>query len=358
MGFAIIGTVISGLAKVGTWGAAVAGADIITTKAREYAEGTRAEPVVAGIGDVFAGLLDPLDFSGTRKRKEEEQAAKEAKAKGQLAKSKAEEKREEKARKAAQAANKKATAKLADAQKKINAQIKKVEELRRKGDKQAAQLASQKASSAARLSALSRRYQAESAKTEVSNPDQSAQMAAAALEIAKMAMNPPQSTAQAILKEGTDAGRSAIAAILDSVNRDADPDIDALFARLNSGDSQAYDAVIDTAWESASSQPDYGDDAMTREAYLDGPVEGGEPTEEVGCGDTPCTGCASGGSCAGKTKPASSYGDRLTSGSFGWMAQGEGWPFEAKVSGYDDDDDDGGIDVSYAEEIGFGCGCG
>jgi hypothetical protein len=300
----MIGSVIGGFAKVGTWLGAVQGADFVVEKAKEYTKGREtAEPIVAGIGDTFMTLLDPLDFAGVRKKKEQQQAEEKAGLQKSAAKQKKIAAKEKKAKEQALKAQKATAAKLKEAQAKAAEATARAQKLAAAGKTKDAALQRQRAQAAARYRQLSQRIDSEAeAKKAQGKPEEAANLSLAALEIAKLALNPPKSPIEAILKEGTPAGKSAITAIIDAVNREGDPDIEGLFQRLQSGDTQAYDAVISQAWDSASADVDFDS--------IEGAVAGS-------C----CSACKiSGGSCATKREPED---DVLVSGKFGDMSLGD-----------------------------------
>lgn len=274
--------------KVGAWVGAVEGAHFVADKAKEYTASTRVAPIVAGIGDTITTVLDPLDLTGTRKRKEDEQKAREQglreSVKDQKARLKREAKAKEEQTKRARAAEKK----LAEAQKKERELQAKIEKLSRDGrTSEARRLADQKTFSQ-RWQQLAERTRLESEAVKAKDPEKSEKLASAALELAKLAINPPANAIAAINSEATDAGKSLIASLVDSVNRAEDPNIEALFQRMNAGDQ---DAIAEYAFDADVEGADHAH---------------GAPTVAGGCCGGPknqCGACKSGQACAGKTAP-------------------------------------------------------
>lgn len=289
----MLGVIISGLSKVGMWAGAVSGAHIISDTAKRYAEGSRYEPVVAGFGDTITTLLDPLDFSQTRARKEQKQREREQglqeSVKDEKRRVAAEKKAKEEQTKRARAAEKK----LAEAQKKLVQSEQKAERLAREGRAVEARRAAESARSAARWQALAERTRQESEAKKNSDPEKSNALAAAALELAKMAINPPANAISAINAQATDAGKSLVASLVDNINRVQDPDIEALFQRMASGDV--------TAAAEYAIQSEFGDDSLD--------LSGEDHDHEVsgpGCcnsakGKPQCNACKSGKSCPSKS---------------------------------------------------------
>jgi len=253
----MLSTVFGLFTKVGAWVGAVEGAHFIVDKAKDYSRSDRiatAAPVVpivvAGIGDTITTVLDPLDLTGTRKRKEDAQKAREQGLRESVKEQKERLKREQKAKeeqvKRARAAEKK----LADAQRKAAEQERKIEKLAREGRTSEAKRLADQQRFGQRWQALAERTRQESEALKNKDPEKASTLASAALEIAKLAINPPANAIEAINSEATDAGKSLIASLVDSVNRAGDPDIENLFQRMSNGDPSAYGDAAALAWDS------------------------------------------------------------------------------------------------------------
>lgn len=293
----MIGAVVGLLAKVGTYAAAVEGASVVAGVVREYAPKTKFGGMVAGAGDMITNVLDPLDFTGVRRRKEEKEAAKLMTAKQRERAS---------AKKAAESARqaKKADAKLAATAKKLEkAQSEaakndaRADKLFAAGKTAQAQALRDKAQQAERYAKLALRAGQEAQAAKDAKPDAAAAFAGQAVELAKLALNPPANAIVAINKEATDSGKALMASLVDAVNRPEEPDMDQLFAAMNQSDPGV--------WES-SANDDYVDGMVAGEdiadydpALLEMFNKPGAPT--TGCGGG-CGGCASGGACSGKLR--------------------------------------------------------
>lgn len=299
----MLSLIVSGLSKVGMWAAVVEGANVVVAGAKRIAP-ERAAPVVSGIGDTITTLLDPLDFTGTRARKEKAEQDKLAAAYGDAKKQKAAAAAaKKKAAKAKKVADKKIAqlqAKLKKAAKEEAALEKKAARLAAEGKKAEAQRIKDKAAANRKYAQIAQRAAAESDKAKSEdNAEASAKFASQALELAKLAIAPPSNAIDAIVSESTDAGKALIASLVDAVNSERELDADRVFMQLNQNDvSTAY---VDEAW---------------LDGELDGYVEGVDWDAEgdgIVAGSC-CMSCARGaGSCDG-LKPVP---DSLVAGSFG-----------------------------------------
>lgn len=358
---------IAGVLKVGTTGAGImAGTTIVVEGAKRVAAfvdekvlhpmlDVEIEPIIAGPLDMVGTLLDPLDLTGTRARKERKE--KEAKAAAKR-KAKREAAAKKKAQKAAAEAEQRATA--AEEQARILEEQARAAEARAQTAEANAKRV--KATKMRRWSGMARAT-ANSARQQVAtDPGASEKVALAALDLAKAAINPPASP-QGVLNDPNMPAeqKSLLVDIIDELNRfGAPPAIEPLLARMWAGAGSAAMAMQDVVYDDddevdgvVSGGEKDGDDVAEKslvQELLDDPdhpypaepgagptVAGGEEPIVEGC----CSSCAMGDSCGGEAKAVAGS---LLDGSI--------------VDGGDDDDDEDG-EVggmfgfgSQSEEIG------
>ncbi len=313
----MLGLIVSGLKYASAWAGIVHGSTVVAGATKKlFGEESRPAVIVAGIGDTFTTLLDPLDFTGTRKRKEDAQKAAQQSAEQKAQGAKAKAKKLEKALAVQKQKNKQAQNAIA----KVNASVaklkKEAEQLRKQGKSAAAKAKEDKARAAQRYANLANRAAIASRQAKDEKPEAGAMFASQALELAKLALSPPVNAIEALGKESTDAGRSFITSLVDAVNRPEEPNVDALFASMSQGDPDAWAAATDAAWDEGGGD-DYvdGSDNPVEPDFFNvgepiavaGVDEDGDETESAvmvagaGCGGS-CGACSSGLACGTNLK--------------------------------------------------------
>jgi hypothetical protein len=323
---------IAGLVlKVGTVGAGfMAGSTIVGEAVRHVSQFADRhlklgiEPVVSGPLDAIGTLLDPLDLTGIRARKEAKEREAKRKAKERAKREARKRKEAEKNAAAANAAASQAEARAAQAE----AQAREAE--RRANDA----LARQKRAEAVkqrRWAGMARQAAAKATTEAPKAPDAAADMAKAALELAKMAMSPPANAQQVLSSDMTPQAQSLLADIIDDMNRMGPaPNYEALTERIWEGymglpyDDGEDDSGVFGVVEGVPPASGFDDEKPAEEgAYYeeDSVTVAGADTIEVGAC---CSTCAMGGTCEGAAK------GRVEAGYLdGSVIQGD-----------DDDDDD------------------
>jgi hypothetical protein len=263
---------IAGLVlKVGTVGAGfMAGSTIVGEAVRHVSQFADRhlklgiEPVVSGPLDAIGTLLDPLDLTGIRARKEAKEKEARRRAKERAKREARKRKEAEKNAAAANAAASQAEARAAQAE----AQAREAE--RRANDA----LARQKRAEAVkqrRWAGMARQAAAKATTEAPKAPDAAADMAKAALELAKMAMSPPANAQQVLSSDMTPQAQSLLADIIDDMNR--------------LGPAPNYEALTERIWEGYMGLPYDDDEGGEIEAGVFGAVDGVSVSGPVGFDD-------------------------------------------------------------------------
>lgn len=331
---------ISAAKLFATYGTVVAGTRIGFQVAGALTErvAPRFTPNVAGFGDTVAAVLDPLDLTGTRKKKEAERQAQLSKAQTSAKEKERLRKDEVKKRKAAEKKAKDLAKKLKAAEAAAAASAKKAEKAEKAGKEKEAEFYRKQAQASARWA---RTAQATANKANSSgSSDQQLALLSAAVEIAQNAKDPPMSGVEAASRQSSQYGASIALSLTDSINRDEEPDYDALAEGLDSGDAGAYEDLIDAAIAGV----DEPEEAEAEEASFWGYSTAGDDSEDDSDDETTvagpcCSSCAAtGSSCAsGSCGVPRELGDGSATGA-GIFDHGRDGIYE--VDGHDDDDDD------------------
>lgn len=257
------------LVRVGTFGAAIEGGRLLYKGVQKVTAGTVAGDVISGIGDSVTNVLDPLHLFTADPADQRDAEKKKRKAAEKARKKEAAAKR--KARAQADAAE--AQAAEADSRAKaLEAQAAAAEQRAQTAEAEAKR---NKARSMRRLGTLARGT-ASAART---NPDpfEGMRLAIQAFQLGQSAKNPPVDPRQALTSSMTEQTKSLVTDIIDAVNRDQEPNYEALVARIEAGDQGAYDDLLDES------------DAFSGHDEHDG--------HDHGNGRTCCESCARGGPC-------------------------------------------------------------
>lgn len=239
----MLGTVFGLLVKVGTIGGAMTGAGMVVEGVRRGVErfAPRYAPVVSGPLDNIGTLLDPLDLTGVRAKKQKEQEQRLAAAQGDA---KAQAKAKEEARKRAKAAEDKA----AKADKKADKLAAEVARLKASGKDAQAKIKALEAEKTRRWAQGTRQFAARARQAPDGN--QANALALAALDLAKNAMNPPRTAAEVLTPGMSDAAKGFVIDMVDQVNRvGTEPDFEGLLNRIESGDASAYEELADLSYD-------------------------------------------------------------------------------------------------------------
>jgi hypothetical protein len=334
----MLGNVFGFLGKVAKVGSVMAGAGIVVEGAKRAVNkfAPQYEPVLAGPLDQLGVLADPLDFAGFQKRRRDQEAAKLAKQKASAKDWKAKQKKADAARKAAEKRAKRAEARAEAAEKAA-------EKARREGKEALERAKRAEAMKHRRWATGARSFAQQSATAQ--DPNQSLALAMSALELAKNAVNPPRTGAEAVTSDMSSAAKSFVYDLVDSVNRvGTEPDFGSILQRAQMGDASAFEELGDLSFD-AGDDDDYalyGSDMSAEEGVrafmVAGAEESGEESEEESVGGPCCSSCAIGlGSCASphtrQTPDPLVFGSSFTgfSGLFGGLTP---------VQGDDDDDPD------------------
>lgn len=269
------------LIAIGQYGTMIGGAQLAYRGVRKLTKGTQADPVIAGFGDTIMTVLDPLDLSGYRAGKEQDQAnAAHKQAQNAINQQHAIDMKQQKA---TEDALKHAQKRAADAEKKALGMAQKAEKKAAEAKNEAsARIAHQekdKADAAMKLAALAKSSHAQAVQSasrgDTSGMKQGLAFAQMAMQFAAQTSN-PQGAISALQQQDTPQGRSMAASVTDAIFRDGPFNPDAIIANLASGGGVSS----------------YGDDGDDLGDYIDGPVAGA-------C----CSSCSLGSSCGGKNKP-------------------------------------------------------
>lgn len=242
--------------------------------------------VVSGPLDTLNTILDPLDLAGIRAKKQREEEA-------QLAASKAEAKKETEARKRAEKAAKKAEDEAKRARERAEKSAKEAEQARLRGDQALAMEKANRAEQQRRWSNLAART---AAAARTSTGTKSEALAAAALDLAKTALNPPKGPQEMLTTDMSDAAKSLLTDIADTIIRKGtEPNYDAIVERMRMGSDGGYSRPADAdefELDGVVSGHDHG-------GHEDEDAADGEPTEVSGpC----CASCGLTGSTCGTKK--------------------------------------------------------
>lgn len=274
------GFLIPAAYAVAKWGSAVYGASLVNKGLKRVAPAS-VQPVVAGIGDTLLTVLDPLDLTGYRANKEEQEQANQQKKEDNLRESLAHEKD---LKKQADAALKHAQQRAKDAEAKAKEMARQAGEAQRKAKNQAqaqaARAKQEKAKAATRLAALARSAQKKGLSEREKSKDsrRAYELAMASIQLSQQA-NDPQQTIELINDAQTPEGKSIAATIADAVWSDRSFNPAALVDRL--ANPFGNDEV-----------PSFGDE--DEDDMIEGRVAG------PGC-KTCCSSCVLGGECSGKS---------------------------------------------------------
>lgn len=261
--------------------------------------------VVSGPLDTLNTILDPLDLAGIRAKKQREEEA-------QLAASRAEAKKETEARKRAEKAAKKAEDEAKRARDRAEKSAKEAAAAKARGDEALAREKANRAEQQRRWSNLAARTAA-AARTATGTKSEA--LAAAALDLAKTALNPPKGPQEMLSSEMSDAAKSLLTDIADTIIRKGtEPNYDAIVERMMMGSDGGYSRPADEAgFELDGVVAGHDHDGQEDEDTSDG-----EPAEVSG----PC--CAScgltGSTCGAKKGPVPDYflfGPPVSGGPFG-----------------------------------------
>lgn len=331
-----------GLGKLSTVAGYAAGAGIAVSGVDYLAEKLMPAkyPAVSGFLDSITNVLDPMDFSGTRARKEAAQKKREKKAKSKAAK-------ESKKRKQAESKAAEAEAKAATQESEAAAAIQRANEAeaRAQSAEQRAAAAEKRATAVkkSRWAAMARHTASQARAQSKDNPDLANQLAQAAVEIVKNATKPPAGP-QDILASGqfTPQAMSFMVSMMDEINRrGSEPNYEDLVQRMVRGDSDAYEEMGEAAFDlDGPDHPTHDPRKMplSLSVHVEGIVSGA-------C----CSSCNSGGSCAGDLDgPEDSLIDGSINGD--WVGSDDDDGYATAVMGgdfFDDDAVSGGDDSFF-----------
>jgi chemotaxis protein histidine kinase CheA len=377
--------VVQLIIKAGTTGAAIMGGSRIVSEGVQYVAGWVDEhtpfkpkilPVIAGPLDTITTLLDPLDITGTRKRKEQAAAKKKRDAQRKA-------KREAKKRKAAESAAAQADQVAADATARAEAAEARAAEAEKRANTAEAARKRAEANRQRNWATMARRTAAQARTEAAKAPDLGAELAKMALDMAKTALKPPENPAQAFAPGMNPQAQSLAAQIVDEMNRmNSEPDFDAILGELMAGDQQAaslgllshagiygqvsgYDDDDDDVGGDDDDDDDIGGDDDDDELVVSGTEKKAKakaktkeapPTEAeeegftvAGC----CESCATSGSRCGASVPHSMIDGSILEGEDDDVVEGDDDISEVLLAGSFDDEsliegDDGSDDFMIA----------
>lgn len=227
------------LVRVGTFGAAVEGARLLARGVGKVTSGTVAGDVIAGWGDKATSLLDPLHLFTADPADQRDAEKKRRKA------AEKQKKKEAAAKKKAQQQAEAAEAQAAEAERRAIELEKQAALAEQRAQHAEAEAKKNKARSSRRLATLSRGV-ASSARAQP-DPFEGMRLAIQAFQLGQSAKNPPVDPRQALTSDMSNSVKSLVTDIIDSVNRDQEPNYEQLVARIEAGDQGAYDDLLDQA---------------------------------------------------------------------------------------------------------------
>ena len=256
--------------------------------------------VVSGPLDTLNTILDPLDLAGIRAKRQRESA--------EVAGSEAQ-KRYQLACKRIDQITKKAQDEAQRAKLRAEKTAKESTKAKLRGDEALAREKANRAEQQRRWAELSARVAAAS---RASTGTKSEELALAALDLAKTALNPPKGPQEMLSSDMSDAAKSLLTDIVDAiVRKGTEPNYDAIVERMMMGSDAGY--------SQPAAEADFElDGAVAGHDHEDEDTSDGEPAEVSG----PC--CAScgltGSTCGTKKGPVPDYflfGPSVSGGPFG-----------------------------------------
>lgn len=264
--------VVGFLSKVALVGAAFEGTKILYRGLTHVTSGTRAEPIIAGIGDTVANVLDPFHIFTP------DPAEQRDKARADAMKAKAKKKAADIRRKAAEKKAKQAEAKARQAESKAAALERQAAEAAARHNQELAEAKKAKAVKHRRFATLATRTAAAARANQSS--DQALALAQQALALASAANKPPADAKSVLSSDMPVDMKSLITDIIDSVNRREEPNYDDLVKRIEAGDEAAYGDLVDMADDYDTMGPD------------ESVMSGGECCKACASGKKAACGCA------------------------------------------------------------------